>query len=103
MSDTFWIAVVVGITIVLVIFILQHRLRDFAFGSGKNGLHANLTTHPPDSTSGPAVRRNWMFGKKQKIQATGTGVVDDNVLLGGESEAGAGENKPPAPRKLPRT
>ena len=104
MSDEVLITLIVAVLLLLVLWIYRKRLSRFDFKAGTDGVDTKLETRPPQHKSSKGgvpeeeprlrVKRNWLFGWRNRIRAEGKGVsVEDNKLLGGEQDIDAGADR----------
>ena len=96
MNETVLITLIVAVTVIVVLYMFRHRLRDFAFKADGEGIETKLTVHPPDAPDSPplgpppspgvVISGNVQRGRDHKIK-----VRRDNVQVRENLQEGRGQ------------
>ncbi|MCP3460173.1 hypothetical protein [Bradyrhizobium sp. CCGUVB23] len=79
MTENVWIALIVAIAAVIVVFAVRRRLTKADIQSGS--LTASLTAQTPSNTATPGVSNNTLLGRNE-VETVEGGTVAENALLG---------------------
>ena len=106
MNDTVWIALIVALAVIVVLWMFRPMLSRFFLKVGKEGVEADLETRERQSQQPGGFRRfltnvsrNWQIGRGNKMTITGSGTnFEGNAQVGKEQELNVTDpDKPAAP------
>ncbi len=97
MTQTIWIALIIAISTIVILYIFRRQLKDFALRLNRNELSAELHTHDPASvgtptpqststpstSSGVKITGSKMFGRRHRINvARDNAEISDSLMVG---------------------
>ncbi len=108
MNDTVWIALIIALAVIVVLWMFRPVLSRFFLKVGKEGVEADLETRERSSQQPTTFRRfltnvsrNWQIGRGNKVRIEQSGTnFEGNVQAGEEQEYEViSPDKPVTPRK----
>jgi hypothetical protein len=89
MTEASWIALIVAVAVVIVLFSLRKTLSDFWIKFPRQkGVEIHLKTREQRGNANQqrsGIRRNWMFGRRNRIHAEGPNAsIEGNTLAGSD-------------------
>lgn len=94
MDTTIWIALIVAVAVIVVLFMFRRNIRKFFVKASRNGIEAGLETRDPSQSPPPAeiapvhpygvnIKGNTQAGSGNKISVGQSNVnVEDNTQVG---------------------